>query len=185
MTRKKNSFFTFCCSVVPGAGEMYMGFMKRGISLMGLFFLVIFIASWLNIESILLVLPIIWFFGFFDTHNLRAMPDDEFYALEDSYLVFPGLSLGKDLLQKKYRTILAWILIVVGVSVLWSNVLDLLRWIIPDEYYYSIMSFTEYIPQLLIGVVIIAFGIYLISGKKKELDHNSENKEIFKGGDNL
>ena len=35
MTRKKNGFWTFVCSLVPGAGEMYMGFFKQGLSLMG------------------------------------------------------------------------------------------------------------------------------------------------------
>ena len=34
---RKNSFFTFLFSFVPGAGEMYMGFMKQGLSLMTLF----------------------------------------------------------------------------------------------------------------------------------------------------
>ena len=32
MTRKKNGFLTLCFSLVPGAGEMYMGFMKQGVS---------------------------------------------------------------------------------------------------------------------------------------------------------
>ena len=29
MIRKKNSFLTFLCSLVPGAGEMYLGFIDR------------------------------------------------------------------------------------------------------------------------------------------------------------
>ena len=38
MTKKKSGFWTFVFSLLPGAAEMYMGFMKMGISLMGLFF---------------------------------------------------------------------------------------------------------------------------------------------------
>ena len=30
MTRKKGKFLTFCCSLIPGAGEMYLGFLKTG-----------------------------------------------------------------------------------------------------------------------------------------------------------
>ena len=36
--KKKNKFFTFLCSFLPGAAEMYMGFMKMGISLLVVFF---------------------------------------------------------------------------------------------------------------------------------------------------
>ena len=38
MTKKKSGFWTFIFSLLPGAAEMYMGFMKMGVSLMGLFF---------------------------------------------------------------------------------------------------------------------------------------------------
>ena len=30
---KKNGFLTFCFAFIPGAGEMYQGYMKRGLSL--------------------------------------------------------------------------------------------------------------------------------------------------------
>ena len=39
MRHKKNRFWTFLFSLFPGAGEMYMGFMKQGVSLMTLFLL--------------------------------------------------------------------------------------------------------------------------------------------------
>ena len=32
------------------------------------------------------LLPVLWFFSFFHTHNLNCMSDEEFYALEDDYL---------------------------------------------------------------------------------------------------
>ena len=37
MTRKKRGFWTFIFSLIPGAGEMYLGFMKRGVSTMLVF----------------------------------------------------------------------------------------------------------------------------------------------------
>ena len=39
MSRKKSGFLTFCCSLLPGAGEMYLGFLKQGASIMTLFLL--------------------------------------------------------------------------------------------------------------------------------------------------
>ena len=53
MTKKKSSFLTFCFSFLPGAGQMYMGFMKRGISLMSSFFFLIFLAVFFNLSPIL------------------------------------------------------------------------------------------------------------------------------------
>ena len=37
--KRKNRFFTFIFSCLPGAAEMYMGFMKNGLTLMIFFFL--------------------------------------------------------------------------------------------------------------------------------------------------
>ena len=34
MTKQKKGLLLFLCSLVPGAGEMYMGFFKQGISIM-------------------------------------------------------------------------------------------------------------------------------------------------------
>ena len=43
MTKKKSGFLAFCFSLLPGAGEMYMGFMKHGVGIMALFWLLIFL----------------------------------------------------------------------------------------------------------------------------------------------
>ena len=86
MTQKKNRFWTFLFSFMPGAGEMYMGFMKMGVSLMGMFFLIITIATILEIGPIIFLAVIAWFYSFFHVHNLAGMPDEEFYSLEDEYL---------------------------------------------------------------------------------------------------
>ena len=37
MTKQKKGLLLFLCSLVPGAGEMYMGFFKQGISIMLIF----------------------------------------------------------------------------------------------------------------------------------------------------
>ena len=36
MQKQKRGFLLFICSLIPGAGEMYMGFFKQGISIMTL-----------------------------------------------------------------------------------------------------------------------------------------------------
>jgi len=171
MIRKKNSFFTFMFSLIPGAGQMYMGFMKRGVSLMLAFCVFIFLGAWLEMGLLLLVLPIMWFYSFFDTHNLRSMPDDEFYAMEDDYILFPEIGEDKiKVLQSKYRKIFAFALIIIGFTILWNNVNYILHRILPGYLSNLLYTYVRYIPQLLIGFAIILLGFYLIRGKKKELD---------------
>lgn len=55
MQRKKSKFLTFLFSLIPGAGEMYMGFMKMGVSLMAEFFAVLWLASVSGVSELLLV----------------------------------------------------------------------------------------------------------------------------------
>ena len=45
MYRKKNKFLTFIFALLPGAAEMYMGFMKMGLTLLSLFWSIVAAAS--------------------------------------------------------------------------------------------------------------------------------------------
>ena len=51
-TKKKSRFLTFCFSLLPGAGEMYMGFMRMGLSLMLLFILSFMIPAALRLDEL-------------------------------------------------------------------------------------------------------------------------------------
>ena len=66
----KNGFLTFCCAFIPGAGQMYQGYMKRGLSLILTACLIGMVSSLLN--PVLLLLVVVWMYSFFDTFNLRA-----------------------------------------------------------------------------------------------------------------
>ena len=83
----KNGFLTFCFAFMPGAGQMYQGYMKRGLSLVSLFFGGCALV-WLA-EPLMLLLPIVWMYSFFDTFNLRAQRAAG-TAPEDDYLIHLG-----------------------------------------------------------------------------------------------
>ena len=172
MRKKKSSFFTFCFSMIPGAGEMYLGFMKRGLSIMGFFSIVLFIAAWLNLPVVLFAVPIVWFFGFFDTHNIKAMTDEEFLAFEDSFQVLPELTFGENLLHKGGHKVLAWVLILLGITILRENFLNFISWFLPWDIYNAISD----IPQYAIGCFIIFVGVKLILGKKKQVSEMIEQE---------
>lgn len=184
MKRKKSSFLAFMCSLVPGAGEMYIGFMRRGLSVMLIFWGLIFISAWLSLGPLWLGIPIIWFYSFFEVHNLRSMPDEEFYAMEDNYITFAGFNTNKvKLMQNKYRNVFALVLIVIGISILWNNLFDIVDDLLPDYVRDIIYSIGHYFPQMLVGCAIIALGFRLIIGKKKELDMKEQLDMIEdKGG---
>ena len=78
MTRKKNKLLTFLWSLIPGAGEMYLGFFKMGTSLMALFLLLLSFSGFLNFYVLSLLSPVVWFYSFFHTNNLNSLPDEEF-----------------------------------------------------------------------------------------------------------
>ena len=61
MTHKKSSFWRFLFSLIPGAGEMYMGFLKMGTSLMALFILLIFVPASLGFCPIVIFDNIVLF----------------------------------------------------------------------------------------------------------------------------
>ncbi len=177
MTKKKSGFLTFCFSLIPGAGEMYMGFMKQGLSIMAAFWLLIFLAAFLNIGPVLFILPILWCYSFFNVHNIRGMSDEEFYALEDDYAFHLNHIFPLSHKSRRQNTVLACALIVMGVMVLWNNMTNYLEWLIPTPLYWAI---TEGIPQVFIGMLLIAAGLYLIRGKKRELDEEDRQEGILK-----
>ena len=174
MTRKKSGFLTFCFSLIPGAGEMYMGFMKQGISIMAVFWILVFFASFLNVGPMLFILPILWCYSFFNVHNIRGMSDEEFYALEDDYLFHLDSALDQGKWKGKQTNFLAAALIIAGVAILWRYIGDCMRWMLPDSVYWIMI---DSIPQVVIALLLIWGGIYLIRGKKKELDGKAAGQE--------
>ena len=68
---RKSSFLTFCFAFIPGAGQMYLGMMKKGTAIMALFAALSFLSGFLNLGILLAALPVIWFYSFFDTFNLK------------------------------------------------------------------------------------------------------------------
>ena len=65
---------------------------------------------------------IAWFYSFFHVHNLAGLSDEEFYAVEDDYLFHLSGEGGKDKsFVKRYRTIIAVVLILLGIMLIWNS----------------------------------------------------------------
>ncbi len=170
--KKKNRFFTFMFSFLPGAAEMYMGFMKNGFSLM-LFFLMPFalIVIYGGLDFLMPVCAVMWFYGFFHARNLAGLDDQSFAALGDRYIweEFSDLDFSK-VSVKTARKWIAIAFIVIGAALIWDYFSSILYRMIPEGYWDEIYPALRNIPQAVISVLMVTVGIRMIIGKKKELD---------------
>ena len=169
--KKKSGAMTFLCSFLPGAAEMYMGFMKSGASLMVVFFLSIIIPAIMGASDVFMSLAfLIWFYGFFHARNLVHCDDEEFALLTDQYIwdeFLDGKSI--DFTSEKSRKLFSVILILFGMACLWSCVSDMVYSLIPEAWWDAIYPVVSKVPGILISIIIIIAGIKLISGKKEVL----------------
>ena len=178
MQRQKRGFLLFICSLIPGAGEMYMGFFKQGISIMTLFWAIVAIAGGLNISSLVILLPVIWFYSFFHVHNLKELPEEEFYAIEDNYILHLDTvfsNIGK--ITSKQLKVSAILLIVLGFAILWNGFRDILYWILPGYLGTYVQDIMYQVPSIIIGILIIIAGYHILTGKFKSFQEPMEMQD--------
>lgn len=201
--RKKNKFLTLIFACLPGAGHMYLGFMKLGLSFMILFFgvfgLAILADSIIYFLSvpILMIAPIIWFYAFFDCINKNGASDEEFASYQDYYLFYNAPELQNinfrfnfDFFNSKApRLAVGFIILISGITMLCRNILNIIGW----NYYWEqfellynlIHNILNVFPQVTISIAIIVLGVWLIRGKRKELHQEyQEIKELAEHHEN-
>ncbi len=156
---RKSKLLTFLFGLFPGAGQMYLGYMKRGVSLMTVFWLIIVLMGFLGMSFLAFFLPVIWFYAFFDTMNLRSMIYE--YLPNDDFLFHLDSSLGIQCINFfRHRHLLSGILLIIfGVYIL------LHTFLLPFLYFafdIDLYPFFENLPTLLLAIIIIFLGVRLI-----------------------
>lgn len=186
MQSKKSRFWLFIWSLMPGAGEMYLGFMKMGLSLMLGFMGLIAITAITNIGALSIFPVTMWFYSFFHANNLASMDAQAFSMVKDEYLF--GLDSLENMeklnakMTDKKKKVIAAILILVGVIMLWqemfSLLIDIFGW---DNYLLSqVYSFVRYdLPRFVVGIAIIWAGVVMIRGKKEDIVLEEQRKEGY------
>lgn len=178
MIKKKGKLLTTLFALVPGAGQMYMGFMKLGLSLMSIFVAILFIADFVNSSAFLFLLPIVWCYAFFDAVNKNSLSDEEFYSLEDHPCISSDtIAYAKRIVNGKEKQGVAIALILIGIDILWKNFFWLISVFVPGWIYGHIYGLIYRFPQVLIGCVVLYIGISIVYKKKKELLEEEENGE--------
>ena len=164
--KRKSRFLTFCFAMMPGAGQMYLGLMKKGTSIMSIFFGVIATAIVLDFPWIMFIVPVLWFYAFFDAINYNNMPYEEKEFVEDKFLLDDR---ELKLLVRNNRTLVGIICVILGGCVIYNNIVNDIMYIINNSFLRGVL---RDIPTLIIAVVIILFGIGLVKSKDgKETDY--------------
>ena len=172
--KRKHGLLLFIAACIPGCGEMYQGYMKRGVSILTAFCAVFALAAFLEIGALAVLMIPLWLFSFFDSYNLRGQTDAQAGANPDAYLF--GLSdmdsrRMSALLQKRH-SLVGWGLVILGDWIFYSTVAD---WVSDFLYQFfdawwinRILSYD--VPRLAVTVGIIALGVWFIRGPKKAED---------------
>lgn len=173
--RRKSRLLAVLFGLLPGAGHMYLGKMNRGLSLMALFFGSM--ALGVIFPPILFILPLVWFYAFFDALNLSGLSEEQRDAQPDE-LGFGLLDtqsmerLKKRLPVKNLSMLCGWALIIMGGYMLYQTLLYRIVAFLESVLGLNLWwleSLLERIPQLLLSVGIIWLGLRLIrSGTRTE-----------------
>jgi len=145
---KNNKFLTFIFSCIPGAGHMYLGFQKKGLQIMLLFFSLLFLGDFLRTNIFFVLIPVIWFYSFFDVR--KAFNKSE--TFEDEIRCFSLINF-----DLKY---IGYFLIFAGIIGLMNGAL------FPIMSVYLDWHTIETIKDVLMSLILIIIGIKLICGKK-------------------
>lgn len=149
---RNNKFLTFIFSFIPGAGHMYLGFEKKGVQIMTLFFSLLFLSSFLKTDTFMMILPIVWFYSFFDVR--KAFNHSDTFVDEIKYFSLINFEL-------KY---LGYFLIITGIIGLINGAL------FPILNVYLDWTTIETIKDILTSLILIVIGVKLISGKKIHIE---------------
>ncbi|MDD3304133.1 MAG: hypothetical protein PHP54_04370 [Clostridia bacterium] len=164
---KKNMFLTFCFSFIPGAGQMYQGYMKRGLSLMIMIGLAIALTSIVSMPLFAIPIPLIFAYSFFDTYNIRNRIGTN--AEQQDKLIWESTSVEdafNKLNIKKRSVVLGVILIAIGVYLLINSVIRQIAFGYDIEWLYrAIVTIMNYLPPILIAAACIWAGSKFISKK--------------------
>lgn len=155
----RSSFKTLVLSLVPGAAHMYLGLMGKGIIIMASFSFLTFFIGWLALSMFGFLLPVIWFYSFFDANNLKH----EAYGMDVDLSKLLNLKFEINLGNK-----FGYILIFIGLLIFCQR---LLMPIIRQYLNWEIIGAMQ---TIFVALVFVLGGVYIINKNKAYGDEDDE-----------
>lgn len=159
--KQKNGFFTLVFACVPGAGQMYQGYMKRGLSLVTAFAAMIWLSS--LIGPFVVFACVAYMYSFFDTLNLRAQII-EGTAPQDEFLYHLGIDSQLQKSMQSGHKVLGWALVAAGVYALYENFMSSILGILWDLGLHWLANLLQELPTMALCFALIAVGLWLVRG---------------------
>ncbi len=154
---RKSKAFATLLSMFPGAGHLYLGYQRRGVQLMAAFLFSIYILDVLRLGIFLFLVPIIWFYSFFDGLQRASKHGEE--PLDDtpivSYLINQQKWIGIGLMVLGVYYLATNIFLPILTPMLSPFNIDLYFWV------------NNYLQPGIVCFLLIGGGIKLIAGSKK------------------
>ena len=157
---KKSAFLTFCFSLIPGAGQMYQNYMKRGLSIMCIAGVLLILAAMLG--TVIFVIPflVILAYSFFDTYNIRNSIGTE-EQIEDDYILD-----GIDFDKVKGNKLIGIGIILIGAYLLLNNVLYGIATDTGLDFLADFIRMVRnYFTSIIVSLITIGIGTKMISSK--------------------
>ncbi|KIL52014.1 hypothetical protein [Jeotgalibacillus soli] len=150
---KKSISIATALAIFPGAGHLYLGLQHRGIQLMAAFLFTIYILDALRLGLFLFIVPLIWFYSFFDglqkasRYGKEELVDEPIFGFFSQYQRWLGMGL--------IFIGLYYLLFNALIPALAPTVMNLIQ---IDLWYW----FDRYFQTLLLSVVIVFIGIKIL-----------------------
>ncbi|PFU38429.1 hypothetical protein COK86_25535 [Bacillus cereus] len=162
---KKNKTFASILAMFPGAGHMYLGLQRRGLQLMAAFLLSIYLLDLLRLSAFLFLVPIIWFYSFFDALQQTAKYGKE--RVNDEPII--------DYFINHQRWIGIGLIALGGYYLLDQTVLPIL-----NDYFATIFNihlselYYRYFQTSIVALLLIGGGFKLLLGNKENKGGTNE-----------
>ncbi|HHY97644.1 MAG TPA: hypothetical protein GX509_02770 [Firmicutes bacterium] len=147
----KSSFLVFLFALIPGAGQMYLGLMNRGLQIMAFFFGALFIAGAVGrpfdqLWSVL-VAPVTWFYSFFDTFQISG-------RLARGELV-PDLGIFSQDFLSRNSNLIGWVLVALGAIGILNRIS-----------YFGPYLRSSWITAVILPIAMVILGVWLLTRER-------------------
>lgn len=183
---KKNKILFFLFSLIPGAAHMYIGLVKRGLVIMLALVAGAGLAMMADTPAFLLVLPVLWFYSFFDAWNKYHQPEEKLTKVQDDFLFFLNAMPENVRSDPRFKKVASAnvlkvggiVAIIAGAYLIWDQIIVRVLIRLLSDTGAEILSQISYkLPQVAVAVILIVVGIKLISHKKRELERKNNEGE--------